>query len=313
MKNQITRLIVIIAAIATLCGITAVGAEQEYLPIVDDGKSWVLVEKRRPLYPGEKDVAYYDVSVVGDTTLGNKQCKKVSIVGRDGANSYSDILYEENGKLNRVVYIGYGIYSFVPLIDMTLEKGDKVPIQTGYDYPPEVIPDYFVEIRDSGSVTTTDGIDRKVLDVTDGYSHQSGVDGTEVWVEGIGCNGDIWLTLFPIPGNSIVIYSYIDCCMKDGEVLFTKEDFDRLLGKYNGIDKVGPTEPLTLTYSEDSVSAVCNDNRVSLELFSLDGRLIARTHSDEGKASLETSELPGGIFIAKAASGESTAVRKIVL
>ncbi len=312
MKNQITRLIVIIAAIATLCGIKAVGAEQEYLPILEDGKSWVLVEKRRPLYPGEKDVAYYDVSVVGDTTLGNKQCKKVSIVGRDGANSYSDILYEENGKLNRVVYIGYGIYSFVPLIDMTLEKGDKVPIQTGYDYPPEVIPDYFVEIRDSGSVTTTDGIDRKVLDVTDGYSHQSGVDGTEVWVEGIGCNGDIWLTLFPIPGNSIVIYSYIDCCMKDGEVLFTKEDFDRLLGKYNGIDKVGPTEPLTLTYSEDAVSAVCDGKEISLELYSLEGKLIGRTRSSD-KAVLETSALPGGIYIAKAICGETSAVRKIVL
>lgn len=312
MKNQITRLIVIIAAIATLCGIKAVGAEQEYLPILEDGKSWVLVEKRRPLYPGEKDVAYYDVSVVGDTTLGNKQCKKVSIVGRDGANSYSDILYEENGKLNRVVYIGYGIYSFVPLIDMTLEKGDKVPIQIGYDYPPEVFPDYFVEIRDSGSVTTTDGIDRKVLDVTDGYTHQPGVDGTEVWVEGIGCNGDIWLTSFPIPGNSIVIYSYIDCCMKDGEVLFTKEDFDRLLGKYSGMDEVGPTEPLTLTYSEDAVSAVCDGKEISLELYSLDGRLIARTRNND-RASLETSTLPSGIYIAKAACGETSVVRKIAL
>ncbi len=36
-------------------------------------------------------------------------------------------------KLNRVVYIGYGIYSFVPLIDMTLERKE-----TKYPFKPDM-------------------------------------------------------------------------------------------------------------------------------------------------------------------------------
>ena len=54
MKNQITRLIVIIAAIATLCGIKAVGAEQEYLPILEDGKSGYWSKREGPCTLGKR-------------------------------------------------------------------------------------------------------------------------------------------------------------------------------------------------------------------------------------------------------------------
>ena len=66
MNKLVTKFIVIIAAIATLFVTKAVGAEREYLPILEDGKSWVMVEKRIPMKPGEKDTAYYDVMIVGD-------------------------------------------------------------------------------------------------------------------------------------------------------------------------------------------------------------------------------------------------------
>ncbi len=50
MNKLVTRFIAIIAAIATLFVTKAVGAEREYLPILEDGKSWVMVEKS----PGEQ-------------------------------------------------------------------------------------------------------------------------------------------------------------------------------------------------------------------------------------------------------------------
>lgn len=100
--------------------------------------------------------------------------------------------------------------------------------------------------------------------------------------------------------------------MKDGEVIFTKADFDRLLSKYTGIDEAGYNESLTVTYSDGSVSAVCDGKEVSLELYSSEGRLICWTRSDD-KAVLETSALPCGIYIVKATSGETSAVRKIVM
>ena len=287
-------------------------SERKYLPILEDGKSWVLVEKRIPMEPGEKEYAYYDVSVAGDITIDGRACKRVSFVARDENHSWENILYEENGLLCTVLDFGNGNYSFAPLIDMTLEKGDKAPIRMGDTYPLEVFPDDYVTVRDSGSVTTTDGVDRKVLDVTNGWTHELGIDGTEVWVEGIGCNGDIALTIFPKPTNGRWIYYYIDSCMKDGEVLFTKADFDKLLSKYTGIDETGYNESLTLTYTDGKILAVSDDEDVSLELYSLDGSLIGRTRSND-RAVLETSALPGGIYIAKATCGETTAVRKIAL
>lgn len=312
MKYQIFRYLSVIAAITALCGFKAAGSEREYLPILEDGKSWVLVEKRVQWKPEDKEFAYYDVSIVGDITFGNKPCKKVSIVERGGKGSSSVILYEENGKLYYAVNYGSDIDVFWPLIDLTLEKGDKVNYYIGATYPPEVAPDDYLTIRDSGSVTTEDGVERKVLYSYSGWTHIPGTDGSEAWVEGIGCSGDTWLTAFPKPTNGRWIYSYIDCCMKDGEVLFTKADFDKLLSKHTGIDETGHNEILSIAYSDDTVSAVCDGKDVSLELYSSEGRLIGRTRKSVN-ATLETSALPGGIYIARAICGENSVVRKIAL
>lgn len=94
--------------------------------------------------------------------------------------------------------------------------------------------------------------------------------------------------------------------------MFTRADFEQLLGKYSGIDEVVHTDTLTVNYSDGTVSAVCDGKDVSLELYSWEGRLIGRTRSSD-KAVLDTSALPGGIYIAKAICGETSAVRKIVL
>ena len=100
--------------------------------------------------------------------------------------------------------------------------------------------------------------------------------------------------------------------MKDGEVLFTKADFDKLLSKHTGIDETGHNEILSIAYSDNTVSAVCDGKDVSLELYSSEGRLIGRTRKSVN-ATLETSALPGGIYIARAICGENSVVHKIAL
>ena len=188
MNKLVTKFIVIIAAIATLFVTKAVGAEREYLPILEDGKSWVMVEKRIPMKPGEKDTAYYDVMIVGDITINDKVCKKVSIVERDGEESWGTNLYEENGKLFIASKSNMAL-----LLDMSCEKGDKLDIFIG---PSEVFPDTYLEILDSRFTTASDGLERKVLDVRWGDWMESGV-----WIEGIGCDGDSWPLLFPETSN----------------------------------------------------------------------------------------------------------------
>ena len=91
-----------------------------------------------------------------------------------------------------------------------------------------------------------------------------------------------------------------------------KSDFDRIRNRHTGVEMSVQSESLTVTYSDGSVSAVCNGNEVSMELYSLEGKLIARTRNND-RASLETSTLPSGIYIAKAACGETSVVRKIAL
>ncbi len=167
MNKLVTRFIAIIAAIATLFVTKAVGAEREYLPILEDGKSWVMVEKRIPMKPGEKDTAYYDVMIVGDITINDKVCKKVSIVERDGEESWGTNLYEENGKLFIASKSNMAL-----LLDMSCEKGDKLDIFIG---PSEVYPDTYLEIIDSRFTTASDGLERKVLDVRWGDWMESGV------------------------------------------------------------------------------------------------------------------------------------------
>ncbi len=116
---------------------------------------------------------------------------------------------------------------------------------------------------------------------------------------GIGFNIDFeTMTSFPITLN--YQGTFMESCMKDDEVLFTKSDFDRIRNRHTGVEMSVQSESLTVTYSDGSVSAVCNGNEVSMELYSLEGKLIARTRNND-RASLETSTLPSGIYIAKAA------------
>ena len=172
-------------------------------------------------------------------------------------------------------------------------------------------PISYWEVLDSDVITTSDGKDRKIL-VIGTNSKPKGV-----WVEGIGVYGVTMTSSFAMPASARVTskryMQYIVSYLNEGELLFTHDDFKRLLGEYTGICQTELPQPLAVAYTDGSVSAVCDGNSVSLELYSMDGKLIAGAHGDDGRALLETSSLPGGIYIARAANGETTAARKITL
>lgn len=271
---------------------------EEFLPVLEDGKSWVLgsVYWKSNITTGKSyyDTVYSKIKVIGDTTIDDLPCKKLSLTGMNGENPRQIIGWDDNGQLYEI-----GQNCIIPLMDMNHEKGDSIE---RYDQYGELSGSY-MNIEDSGTITTPDGLERKYI-TFGGWP-------TSVWVEGIGYSTNFAImTIFPY----FLDYqgTFMDSCMKDGEVIFTKADFDRLGGEHTGIDKIRHTEDLTVTYSDGMVSAVCADKDVTLELYSLEGRLIGRSRSDD-KAVLETSALPCGIYIAKATSGETSTVRKIVL
>ncbi len=287
---------VIIAAVVVVFGTEIVSAEREYLPVVEDGKSWVMLEIDLD-FPN--DTIYYDITVKGDVTVKDTVCRKLSIVERNGDTLIEKAVYEENG----VTYFYNGI-ELEPIFDMKYQKGDIY-------YPVGMPPISYWEVLDSDVITTSDGKDRKIL-VIGTNSKPKGV-----WVEGIGVYGVTMTSSFAMPASAGVTskryMQYIVSYLNEGELLFTHDDFKRLLGEYTGICQTELPQPLAVAYTDGSVSAVCDGNSVSLELYSMDGKLIAGAHGDDGRALLETSSLPGGIYIARAANGETTAARKITL
>lgn len=297
MKRSFKLLMAIIAVIVLLYGPMVKSGEVEFLPVLEEGKSWVLGTvnlKSDTAGNFYYDTVYSVMKVIGDTTVYDLPCKKLSVTGMNGENPRIEVQYEKNG----ILYIE-GWYGFLPIIDMNYEKGDSIE---WYDRNGELSGSY-ENVMDSGLTTSSDGLERKYITF--------GAWPPSVWVEGIGYNRD-----FAIMINFDYYLGYqgtfVESCMKDGEIIFTKDDFDRLWGKYTGFDKTKDTKDLTLTYSDGSVSAAYNGKEVSLELYSSEGSLVGRSRSND-KAELETSALPGGIYIAKATSGETSAVRKIVL
>ena len=85
---------VIIAAVVVVFGTEIVSAEREYLPVVEDGKSWVMLEIDLD-FPN--DTIYYDITVKGDVTVKDTVCRKLSIVERNGDTLIEKAVYEENG------------------------------------------------------------------------------------------------------------------------------------------------------------------------------------------------------------------------
>lgn len=234
------------------------------------------------------------MKVIGDTTVYDLPCKKLSVTGMNGENPRQIIRWDDNGQLYEISQ-----NCIIPLMDMNHEKGDSIE---RYDQYGELSGSY-MKVKDSGTTITPDGLERKYI-TFGGWP-------PFVWVEGIGYSTDLTImSIFPY----FLDYqgTFMESCMKDGEVIFTKDDFDRLGGEHTGIDKIRHTEDMTVIYSDGTVSAVCGGKEVSLELYSLEGRMIGRTRSDD-KAVLETSTLPCGIYIVKATSGETSAVRKIVM
>lgn len=285
-----------VAVTVFYCSSIAESRGREYLPVLEDGKVWVYskVNLEADLDGMYKDTVYFKTRVVGDTVVYGKPCKKLTVSGMNGENPRTEVQYEENGRLYSVVQNG-----MLPIMAMNYQKGDIIPT---YDEECQ-LDGYYCDVRDTGTTTTPDGLDRKVMIVSI-Y--------TGVWVEGIGCNDDFaTLTTHAIPG--CYLGTFMESCSKDGKVLFTRSDFERIKNKHTGIEVSGMSESPTVLYSDGSVSAVCDGNQVSLELYSPDGRMIARTRSDDGRASLETSALPGGIYIARAACGKNRVVRKIAL
>lgn len=181
---------------------------QEYKPIFKEGRVWKIV---RPSYDRRYEFdLYYTVTVGGDTLIDNTVCKKITttcdIMRPWGKYAFGgDAGYEKDGKVYRHNQYEGG---FELLMDFNLKKGDK--FGEGYFT-------YGVDKVDSIEVN---GEKYRRISIT------GGIGDKEYWVEGIGASTDGWIADEPrMTGN--YNYAVMLGCIDDGEVVFTREDFDR--------------------------------------------------------------------------------------
>lgn len=202
MKQSFKLLMAIIAVMVLLCGPMVKSGGVEFLPVLEEGKSWVLGTvnlKSDTAGNFYYDTVYSVMKVIGDTTVHDLPCKKLSVTGMNGENPRIEVQYEKNG----ILYVE-GWDGFLPIIDMKYEKGDSIE---WYDRNGELSGSY-KNVMDSGLTTSSDGLERKYI--TFGGWPPS------VWVEGIGYSRDFAIMI------NIEYYlgyqgTFVESCMKDGE------------------------------------------------------------------------------------------------
>ena len=161
-------------------------AKDDYIPMLTDGKVWNC-RMFNPRYSTERNFDY-QISVVGDTIVGKRQCKKIRFCYPDLGDSFTatGAFYEEDRKLYEI-----DGEEATLMLDFNLEKG----------YP--IFPDacHYVSGVD---YVTTGGIERRRIAIS--YS-EDGITFDEpcaYWIEGMGTTDlYMWATDFPlIPDGS---------------------------------------------------------------------------------------------------------------
>ena len=172
----------------------------EYIPLLTNGKCWKVRCMQWTYDPTCEANKFF--TVVGDTLVNNKHCKKILISGDGWSMMGNGIVcgIEEEGKI--YVYDGQNV---ALLLDFNLHVGDAA-----YLWPNTNVlnVDYI----------TVNGVQRKRLTI--GYMTE--VSGTIYWVEGIGTNNGYWMFLDEyMLGHE----EYLVEVSENGKVIFTRDDF----------------------------------------------------------------------------------------
>lgn len=173
----------------------------EYIPMLTNGKSWKIACTHAP-----NDPTYYKYvtyTVIGDTLVRNKLCKKIFLSGDGRGIMRNDTIcgLEENGRIYDYTGQDSGL-----LLDFNLHVGDAAYLWPNTDVLKE---DYI----------TVNGVQRRRLTIG-GMTEASG---TIYWVEGIGTNNGYWMCL-----DGDIMLGYEEFLMEvseNGKVIFTRDDF----------------------------------------------------------------------------------------
>lgn len=208
---------------------------EEYLPILENGKSWIVV-----LFGNDLDdvYGYREISVNRDVKIAGRDCKEIEIteIGKcwwdESTLGYvqsafmveTRYAYEEKGNLYTINPID-GKSSFIFGINKDWEAD---PYGLKYTFEGDMI----------STIQNVAGKDRRCLWCP--YSIKSNL---QPWVvEGIGPSYDFWMVAQPSSVANVFHSAVLECRMND-EVIMTAEDFAALRAPGSNAVEALPTEP----------------------------------------------------------------------
>ena len=219
-------------------GLAALGCQAEYLPFIEEGKSWIMAEESG--YGNEHEIcSYRKIEVTGSMEISGKDFFILEI--REGK-------YDDKG--NWITYLGPFSASLILLNEENGVISIAIPEDKGYwfrelfslDMKPE---EWHPEDPTRPFKTTVEinGEQRAAIYAGNALGHIGWI------VEGIGASVNFWDDCVPTLAYAKFLRTYMVECRKDDKVLFTQEDFQKLpIPGNNGNEMPSADKPLSEIY-----------------------------------------------------------------
>lgn len=198
---------------------------EEYLPFLENGKSWIICICQNGI---ENVYTYKQVSVLGNVYIAGRECKQIQVTDvypveeeycywgfRDAHFMFETLYaYEENGKVYRINPINGNLY----FIFSMQEDWDEY-----YDMHGQSAWEYLYTEQPVTTIENIAGKDRRCL----WFPHFQYPGRDACVIEGIGPCYDFWPEIHPMGLCQTYSCVLIECRMND-EVIMTAEDFAAL-------------------------------------------------------------------------------------
>ena len=233
--------------------------------------------------------AYWRPYTTGDSTYQNFQ-----------ASGYSSVALREDST-GRVFRYDFEMDTESLLIDFTMGIGDTLPpLHDEYDCP--------VVVTDVRTVVYDDGIPRKLLEFSAGYTGSGQLYRAYDWVEGIGnslyaLNTNIY--------NCIVdgVVTPVNCVSRDGVLLYDNPNVD---GCFYTAAKPLPDAAWSLSPNPTArrLTLQVAEPVHQLSIYSMQGQLLLQ---QQGGANIDLQSLPAGTYLLRARIGDYAPVQQLIV
>ena len=286
--------------------ITTVNAQNNYHPLVQEGKMWSILDAEEIYNPDPISAFEYQTTKMlfsGDTTINGVQYKKLYYTTKENPIFPQDWFLQGFMRENedkKVWYKDKNLSSMEKLYyDFSLEIDDTVP---------DPWNDRTIIVENITNEIMTNGEERRVFWLSSFY-YVPFTSHTEYWIEGI---GSIIGLIYPLFGDAIGGFSNLLCFHENEELIFKNQH-------WNTCYKTGSTIAISDNQIDSKINIYPNptsgqiivktgratsphDDASSIQIYDITGRIVDtqfavyQRNENENEISIDISNLQNGIY-----------------